>query len=143
MAGALQADAGVVVHAVPLVVGDGDEPLVDQFQVVVHCFGLPAEAEVEGVFEHQGQQPGGGLAAKDRAFETRGQQPGDAAHVVDVHVGHQQGAHGADVEVDGQFVGAAAGAASLPWNRPQSTSRLASGASISWWQEPVTPLTAP
>lgn len=92
----------------PLVVGDGDQAFVDQFQVVFHRFGLPAEAEFEGVFEHQGQQPGGGLAAQDRAFEAGRQQPGYAAHVVDVHVGHQQGAHGADVEADGQFVGAAA-----------------------------------
>src|SRR5690606_1551421 len=41
-------------------------------------------------------------------FEAGGQQPGDAADVVDVHVGGDQGANAVEGEVDGQVVGAGA-----------------------------------
>src|SRR5690606_1996469 len=110
VAGALQADAGAQLGLIdqgePGLVGQGDQALFDELEVALDLLLVAADAEAEGVLQHDGQQLGGGLAAQDRAFEAGGQQPGDAADVVDVHVGGDQGANAVEGEVDGQVVGA-------------------------------------
>ncbi|MCY1295848.1 hypothetical protein D9M70_452080 [compost metagenome] len=107
--GALQADArlqfGGVDQRVPGAVGERHEALLDEFQVVFQLLRVAAESELEGVFEDQRQQLCRGFAAEDRPLEAGGEQVGQAADVVDVHMGQQQGLERADVEVDSRLVG--------------------------------------
>ncbi|MNU10085.1 hypothetical protein D3C72_2570370 [compost metagenome] len=57
--GALQADAAnqarAFVQAEPGFVGQGDDALLDQFDVALDLLLIATEAELEGVFEHDGQ----------------------------------------------------------------------------------------
>lgn len=76
MAGALQADADAdadaLVRAVeqcePVLVGQRNYALLDQFQVVLDHLGLATDTELEGVFEHERQQSRRGLAAQNQAL---------------------------------------------------------------------------
>jgi hypothetical protein len=64
--------------------------------------------------------------------------------MVDVDVGHHQRADLVHGEFDvNRLAPAPSGEVSAPWNRPQSTSTDCPSGSVSWWQEPVTPSTAP
>ena len=102
--GALQADAqaraGRVHQGEPVLVRQGDEALLDEFQVALQGATVAGDTETEGVFEDDGQQPGGRLAAENGPLEAGRQQVGNAPHVVDVHMGCHQRADGGDVKVD-------------------------------------------
>ncbi|CAM4154196.1 hypothetical protein PSRE111525_27885 [Pseudomonas reidholzensis] len=106
MAGAPQADATLQVNpldqAVPSVKGDGGDQAVQTLEKTCDVLRLAADAKPEGIFEDQGQQFGGGLAAEDRALVTGGEQCRDAADVVEVDVGDDQRADAADVEAQGR-----------------------------------------
>lgn len=95
VAGALEADAagGVVVvgQGVPGFEGDGVDVVVEQGDEAFDLGGVVGDAEAVGVFEDQGEELGGGFAADDRAAEAGGQEGGDAAYVVEVDVGDDEG----------------------------------------------------
>ncbi|SEL61039.1 hypothetical protein SAMN05444515_12415 [Ectothiorhodospira marina] len=91
MAGALQAHAQVVAlvldEGVPGAVFQGHEAVVDFGEEAFDELLIAGEADLEGIFDHQGQQPGRGDGAEDGAGVAGGQQVGQSADVVDVHVG--------------------------------------------------------
>lgn len=113
MPGALEADAafegGSSGDAVPLLVRQRDEPAADDFQEAGDLGGVVGDAEAVGVFEDEGQEFCGGFAAQDRAVEACGQECGDAADMVEVDVGDDQGLDAGDVEADGGGLGVARG----------------------------------
>ncbi|MNO81024.1 hypothetical protein D3C76_722490 [compost metagenome] len=73
---ALQADAAsntrALDHRVPLLERQRHNKVTDQIDVPRHLRRLAADAQPVGVFQHQRQQPGRGLAAQDGAAEASG-----------------------------------------------------------------------
>lgn len=107
VAGALQADARHkrvgFDQGEPLVVRQGQQALFDPFDIARYLFVVPAEAELECVFEDNGQQLGRRLATEDRPLEPCSQQIGNPPDVVDMHVGDDQRLDGLQREFDGQL----------------------------------------
>lgn len=70
--GALQANpgrqAGAVMQAEPVAVGQGDDSLADR--VAFDLVPVATDVQFEGILEHDGKQSGRGVAAGYRAFET-------------------------------------------------------------------------
>jgi hypothetical protein len=97
VAGALEADADVVAfvvdEGVPGLVFERDEAAVHFFEEALDELAVAREADLQGVFDHQRQQPGRGHGAEDRAPVAGGEQVRQAADVVDVHVGDDQRQH--------------------------------------------------
>ncbi|MNP00718.1 hypothetical protein D3C76_925130 [compost metagenome] len=95
MPGALQANATgepwLLDQGVPLLERQGHDQVANELQVPCHLGGLAADAQLVGVFQHQWQQPGGRLAAQDGATVAGSQQCRDAANVVEMHMGDDQG----------------------------------------------------
>jgi hypothetical protein len=89
-------------------VGQGDELAADLRQEALDQRLVAGETDLEGVFEDQRQQGGGGLAADDRPAVSGGQQVGDAADMVDVDMTDDQRAHPIDGKGDGQPISACA-----------------------------------
>ncbi|AHE99988.1 hypothetical protein THITH_05675 [Thioalkalivibrio paradoxus ARh 1] len=97
MAGALEADADVVAcvidEGVPGLVFERDEAAVHFFEEALDERAVAREADFQGVFDHQRQQPGRGHGAENRAPVAGGEQVRQATDVVDVHVGDDQRQH--------------------------------------------------
>src|SRR5690606_15721066 len=85
---------------VPLLVGQGQQALFKDVQVLLDQAALTTDAKFECIFQNQRQQFRRRLGADDGPTEARRQQPGNAAHVIDVDVGGNQGSDSADVKVD-------------------------------------------
>lgn len=117
MPGALEADAafeaGGLGDGVPLVEGERDDQAVQQVQVAGDLCGFAGDAEAVGVFEDQRQEFRGGLAAQDRASVAGGQECGDAADVVEVDVGDDQGLDAGDGEIEGGGLAVGGGVGAL------------------------------
>jgi hypothetical protein len=79
---------------------EGNQARPDQIQESPHQGGVTGEADAQGVLQHQRQQPGGGFGAVDGATEAGGDEVGQAAHVVQVAVGDEQGLDAVGVELD-------------------------------------------
>jgi hypothetical protein len=128
----------------PLFVGYGDGLLADLLEKAADQRLVAGESDLQGIFEDQRQQRRRGLAADDRPAITGRQQPGDAPDMVDVHVGDDQRAHPIDGEGDVQAFGPGAFARGFGALKQAAVHQhdCPSGR-LSWWQEPVTPSTAP
>ena len=107
VAGALQADARHqnvdFGQGEPLVVRQGKQALFDPFDIARYLFVVPAETELERVFEDDGQQPGRRLATEDRPLKPCGQQIGNSPGVVGMPVGDDRRLEGLQREFDGQL----------------------------------------
>lgn len=89
----------------PGLAGQGDDALFNQFEVALDLLLIATETQLEGVFEHDGQQFGRGLAAENRPLETGSQQIGNTPDVIDMHVGGDQGLDRIQEELDGPSIG--------------------------------------
>lgn len=92
MPGALQANARdqlvVLDQSEPVLMRQRHEMLLDSLEVALDLRLVAADVELEGVLQHDGQEPGRRLPAEDRPVEARGEQIGNASDVIDVHIGH-------------------------------------------------------
>jgi len=99
--------------AVPVLVRQGDNLAADLGEEALDQRLVAGETDLEGIFENQRQQRGGGLAADNRPAKSGRQQVGDAADMVDVDVRDDQRTDTIDGEGDGQSCGAGAVAGGL------------------------------
>ncbi len=89
----------------PAAVRQRHHPRPYQLQNTVNQSAIPSEANLQGVFQDFRKHDGGRFGADDGAVKAGGEQVGNAAHVVDVHVGDDQGADVIDGEIDGEVGG--------------------------------------
>ncbi len=92
-------------HRLPLLVWQRHQLLAQKGQKFGDQGLVAGEADFQRIFEHHRQQQRRWLAAIDRPLETGGQQIRDAADVVDVHMGDDQGAQLVDRERHLELVG--------------------------------------
>lgn len=105
---------------------------------------VPDNADLEGIFKHQGRQKGRGLAEQDGSPETGGQEEGDAPDTVNVHMGEHQDQDAAHRERDSGLLITSAVSGGL---RPLEKAAIRQdGAAVDQGEpvaEPVTPSMAP
>jgi hypothetical protein len=84
----------------PPAVGEGDDEAFNALQGLLDQAAVAGDADLEGVFEHQGEENGARLAAQDGSVESGGEQPGNAPDVVEMDVGDDQGADVSNRKID-------------------------------------------
>ncbi len=92
------------VEGEPVIVGQGDDALLDDLEVALQLVLVTADGEPEGILQYDRQQPGGRFAAQDRPVEARCQQVRDTPDMVDVHVRHDQRLDTLDGEIQRQLI---------------------------------------
>ncbi len=109
MPGPLQPNASFQLLAVhwgePLLVGNRDDALLNQLEVALNLFLISAKAELEGIFQHDWQEPGRWLTTENKPFEAGCKQVGDAANVVDMNMRRDHSQHALQRKLDSEPFG--------------------------------------
>lgn len=87
-----EAQAGVAGgERVPLAVGEGDGELADAVEHAGDERGVARDADLEGIFDDEWEQVGGGLTTIDGRLEAGGEQVGQAADMIDMYMCDDEG----------------------------------------------------
>ena len=65
---------------------------------------IAAKSKLEGILKNDGQQLGRWLTAEDRPLEASGQQVGNTSHVIDMHMGGNQGLDASKGKINRQLL---------------------------------------
>ena len=95
-------------YPVPVAVGHGHDTGRYGRDETLHGVWIPRDSHFNRVFQHQGQQPGGGLGAHDGALEACRQQVRDTPDMVDVHMADNQCLDMVDRKINFELPGAGA-----------------------------------
>lgn len=109
MPGRLEADAAAQVvppnHFNPLSIGLATQHRLNHANKPAGQLPVTLHAHQEGILQHGGHQHGRRLGTVHRPLEAGSNQPGQAADMVDVDVGGDQGLDAVEFEFDGQAMG--------------------------------------